>query len=206
MWRIFFAYFIIGCFSLLIFFFFKIQKEADNTKLLQQKEVVTILPTNWVTRIDSAAQFKGYYFHFFTEKCPYNGFAFNKLAELSNKYFQNIQFNLVVSTPAETRLAKKAITKYQLNHIIIRNDNNNVLRKSLEIKSNPRAVIINHDAEVYYHGNYTHSSVLCGFGLINYGMIALDQLIKGKDLVTTDYFVTQDTDCFNTINTRWNIN
>jgi thiol-disulfide isomerase/thioredoxin len=185
---------IIGGFSIVALF--KVQEDFQNDYYQSLNDTKTLkLDSTWIKQLKYNQKKSGYFFHFTSSSCPYNDIGYESLISLYKNFNNKISFTVIVTEKEALKQVEKLIKLNGLESIKVVHDSNKNIQNTFNINSLPRAVIFNTQLELFYEGNYNHSSILCGFGNIDYGEIALNQLIKGKPAPAVDYFVLKESDC-----------
>jgi len=186
---------IVSCIS--IFLLFRIQERALEKQFnTLKKNKVLEVDKAWLAKYQKPTCQSGYFFHFTSAHCPYNKLGFESLNSLYTSFNDSITFFVIASEIEAYDYVRQILKKNNLSDVVLINDENGIIQDEFKINSFPRAVIIDRQYQLFYEGNYNHSSILCGFGNIDYGNIALKTLIKGNKLPPLDYFVMKETDCY----------
>lgn len=180
-----------------IFILFTLQErvlEEQYYSFKKNKEVQ--INKGWLAKYEKHKSQSGYFFHFTSANCPYNKLGFESLKSLYKSFSNSIIFFVITSEREAYDYFKPILKKNNLTEVVLINDEEGIIQNDFKINTFPRAVIIDKQYQLFYEGNYNHSSILCGFGNIDYGNIALKTLIKGNKLPPLDYFIMKETDCY----------
>ncbi len=180
----------------LIVFLFKWQEDAQEQYYQSlSKSRKNNIDKNWLKKLTKDTNKTALYLHFTNERCPYNDLGYESFISLYEQFAKEVSFAIVYDKSQTHEQIENIIKTHGLEQVKAICDEEGKIRKALSIHSLPRAVIISNKSELFYEGNYNHSSILCGFGSIDYGRVALSALLKGEELPQIGYFVLKETDC-----------
>jgi AhpC/TSA family len=118
------------------------------------------------------------FLHFFNPNCPCSRFNFKHFKWLLNTYGDKVNFAIVIMSN-KTYTEKEIQDKYDIKIPVFFDT---AIATSCGVYSTPQAVLIDRNDQLQYRGNY-NSSRYCSDTKTEYARIALDALLKNKNVV-----------------------